>query len=191
MRGIRVWVQARAGLDLRIGGNHVGWYRTTRTDQALTQGATSMSDLFDFYPYAERFGVTRALPDSGRSREQILSELRTMATEEDAVWEEGRCSGTMYCGDRDHYAFLKEAFGLFAHQNALQRDMCPSATRFEGEIIAMALDLFHAGAVTDAEPAGMVTGGGTGSILHAVLAYRQHAAAQRGVTRPNLVKPET
>ena len=105
-----------------------------------------MSDLFDFYPYAERFGVTRALPDSGRSREEILTELRTMASEEDAVWEDGRCSGTMYCGDRDHYAFLKEAFGLFAHQNALQRDMCPSATRFEGEIIAMALDLIHAGA---------------------------------------------
>jgi sphinganine-1-phosphate aldolase len=54
----------------------------------------------------------------------------------------------------------------------------------------MALDLFHAGAVTDGDPAGLVTTGGTGSILHAVLAYREQAAA-RGVTRPNLVKPET
>ena len=36
---------------------------------------------------------------------------------------------------------------MFAHVNALQRDMCPSATRFEGEIIAMALDLMHADAV--------------------------------------------
>ena len=33
--------------------------------------------------------------------------------------------------------FLNEAFGLFAHVNVLQRDMCPSATKFEGEIIAM------------------------------------------------------
>ena len=106
-----------------------------------------MSDLFDFYPYAERYGVNREIPESGRSREEILGELREMATEEDAVWEDGKCSGTMYCGDRDHYGFLKEAFGLFAHQNALQRDMCPSATRFEGEIIAMALDLMHAGAL--------------------------------------------
>jgi glutamate/tyrosine decarboxylase-like PLP-dependent enzyme len=97
----------------------------------------------------------------------------------------------MYCGDRDHYAFLTEAFGLFAHQNALQRDMCPSATKFEGEIIAMVLDLMHADAVTDATPAGMVTSGGTGSILHAVLAYRDHAREERGVERPNFVKPET
>src|SRR4051794_41953762 len=106
-----------------------------------------MADLFDFYPYAERFGVNREIPQEGRSREEILTEMREMASEEDAVWEEGKCSGTMYCGDRDHYAFLKEAFGLFAHQNALQRDMCRSATRFEGEIIAMALALMHADAL--------------------------------------------
>ena len=115
-----------------------------------------MTDLFDFYPYAERYGVTRALLEHGRPREEILAQLREMAASEDEVWEAGGCSGTMYCGDHSHYAFLTEAFGLFAHQNALQRDMCPSATRFEGEIVAMALDLFHAGAVTDGEPAGMV-----------------------------------
>jgi glutamate/tyrosine decarboxylase-like PLP-dependent enzyme len=150
-----------------------------------------MTELFDSYPYAELFGVNRALPDDGRSREEILTELRTMAAEEDAVWEGGRCSGTMYCGDRDHYAFLKEAFGLFAHQNALQRDMCPSATRFEGEIIAMALDLFHADAIGDGEPAGMVTSGGSASIAQAMLAYREEGRAKRDIERPNVVKPET
>jgi glutamate/tyrosine decarboxylase-like PLP-dependent enzyme len=150
-----------------------------------------MADLFDSYPYKDRLDVNRALPEQGRPREQILDELRAMSTEEDRVWETGRCSGTMYCGDRSHYAFLTEAFGLFAHQNALQRDMCPSATKFEGEIIAMVLDLLHAAAVEDAQPAGMVTGGGTGSILHAILAYREHARVERGVERPNFVKPET
>ena len=150
-----------------------------------------MNDLFDFYPYAERYGVNREIPEGGRSREEILTELRTMAGEEDAVWEDGKCSGTMYCGDRDHYAFLKEAFGLFAHQNALQRDMCPSATRFEGEIIAMALDLMHAGELNGAEPAGMVTSGGSASIGQAVLAYREQGREARGIARPNLVKPET
>ena len=75
------------------------------------------------------------------SRDEVLAELHTMATEEDAFWETGKCSGTMYCGDHDHYHFMNEAFGLFAHVNVLQRDMCPSATKFEAEIIAMTLDL--------------------------------------------------
>lgn len=149
-----------------------------------------MSDLFDAYPYRDRFPVLRTLPETGRDRDEILAELRGLAAEEDATWEGGRCSGTMYCGDHEHYAFLTEVFGLFAHHNALQRDMCPSATRFEGEIIAMALDLFGADAVTDAEPAGMVTSGGTASILQAMLVYREHGR-QRGIRRPNVVKPET
>ena len=143
------------------------------------------------FPYADRFPVNRTLPEEGRSPAEVLEELRTMAEEEDAFWETGKCSGTMYSGDHEHYRFLNEAFGMFAHVNVLQRDMCPSATKLEGEIIAMALDLMHADAVEDGEPAGMVTSGGSGSILHAVLAYREHAAQHRGIDRPNFVKPET
>ena len=143
------------------------------------------------FPYTDRFTVNRTLPAAGRAREDVLAELETMAKEEDAFWETGKCSGTMYCGDHEHYDFMNEAFGRFAHVNALQRDMCPSQTKFEGEIIAMTLDLFHADAVTDTTPVGLVTTGGTGSIMHAVLAYREHAAQTRGVTAPNLIKPET
>jgi sphinganine-1-phosphate aldolase len=143
------------------------------------------------YPYVGRFETNRMLPDKGRPRDEILAELATMAAEEDAFWETGKCSGTMYCGDHEHYDFLTEAFGRFAHVNALQRDMCPSATKFEGEIIAMTLDMLHGGAVDDGTPVGIVTSGGTGSIMHAVLAYREHGRQERGITRPNIVKPET
>ena len=143
------------------------------------------------FPYADRFPINRRLPEHGRDPSEVLAELRTMATEENGTWETGRVSGTMYCGDHDHYAFMNEAFGLFAHTNILQRDLCPSATKMEAEVIAMALDLFHAGAVTDGEPAGLMTTGGTGSIMHAVLAMREMAARDRGVSRPNFVMPET
>lgn len=143
------------------------------------------------HPYAERYGVNRRIPEQGLPRDEILGQLREMATEEDRSWETGKVSGTMYCGDHEHYAFLNEAFGMYAHVNALQRDICPSQTRFEGEIIAMTLDMLHAEAVTDAEPVGIVTTGGTGSILHALVAYRDHARQTRGVDRPNFVKPET
>ena len=143
------------------------------------------------YPYKDRFEVNRALPERGRSHADILAELHAMAREEDAFWETGKCSGTMYCGDHGHYDFMTEAFGLFAHVNALQRDMCHSATRFEGEIIAMALDVLNGSAVGDGTPVGVVTTGGTGSILHAMLAYRERARQERGITRPNVIKPET
>ena len=143
------------------------------------------------YPYADRFGVQRTLPEQGRPRDEVLAELATMASEEDASWQSGKVSGSYYCGDTDHYGFMTKAFGLFAHVNALQRDVCPSATKFEGEIIAMALDMLGGGSIEGTTPGGIVTSGGTGSILHALLAYRDHARAERGITTPNVVKPET
>jgi len=143
------------------------------------------------YPYAQTHDVVRGMPSEGRSRASILQELAGFAHDEDRMWETGKCSGTMYCGDHEHYEFMGRAFELFAHVNALQRDMCPSMTKFEGEIIAMALDLLNAGAITGSEPAGLVTSGGSGSILHAVLAYREWTRDERGITQPNFVKPET
>jgi sphinganine-1-phosphate aldolase len=144
------------------------------------------------YRYAERYGVNHGMPDKGRPRGEILAELHEIAGAEDAFWQTGKCSGTIYCGDMEHYAFLKEAYGLYAHVNALQRDMCPSATRFEGEIIAMTLDMLHAEAARpSAEPAGAVTSGGTESILTALLLYREKARHERGLATPQVILPET
>ena len=118
--------------------------------------------------------------DRGSAARRGPAELHEIAKSEDAFWETGKCSGTMYCGDHEHYDYLTEAFGLFAHVNALQRDMCPSATKFEAEIISMTLDLFHSEAVSGSDPAGLVTTGGTGSIAHAMLAYREHGRRTGG-----------
>ena len=41
--------------------------------------------------------------------------MRMLAEEEDTSWESGRVSGTMYCGDHDHYSFMNDVFGLYAH----------------------------------------------------------------------------
>ncbi len=143
------------------------------------------------YPYSERFTVNRTMPAHGRDPKEVLDELRQIATEEDTTWESGQISGSYYCGDHAHYDFVSDAFAMFGHVNALQRDVCPSGTKFEGEIIAMTLDMLHADAVTDGTPGGIVTSGGTGSITHAMLAYRELARDQRGIAHPNVVKPET
>ncbi|MDH3211312.1 MAG: aspartate aminotransferase family protein [Myxococcales bacterium] len=157
--------------------------------------SSSKGPLGDLYPYADRLGVIDRLPETGRPREEILRELRQIAEEEDGSWQTGQCSGTMYCGDTSHYEFLNEVFSCYSHVNALQRDICPSATRFEGEIAAMALDLMHAeaaqGAGPDAKPCGAVTSGGTESILSAVLMYRDKFRAERGITAPEMILPVT
>jgi len=147
------------------------------------------------YPYAEEYGVIRDLPAEGRSTDEILKELRDIARKEDATWENGRCSGTMYSGDHEHYAFLNEVCALFSHVNSLQRDMCPSMTRFESDIIAMSCDIMHGEAVTEHNSAHKACGafgfGGTESIINPLLVYRDKAKEERGIDRPNIILPDT
>ena len=147
------------------------------------------------YPYADRYGVVRTLPEQGRPHEEILAEVREMAREEDAMWESGRCSGTMYSGSHPHYDFLNEVCARFSHVNALQRDMCPSMTRFESEILAMTLDLMHGAAVSEHDPkhkaCGAVSFGGTESIIDPMLVYRDKYRAEQGIERPKMIVPVT
>ncbi len=147
------------------------------------------------YPYAEEFGVIDRFPEEGRGHEAIVAQLRSMAEREDGTWENGKCSGSIYCGDHEHYALLNEVFALFSHTNALQRDMCPSMSRFESEIIAMTLDMLHGDAVTGRNAKHRACGalgfGGTESILNAMLAYRNLAQASRGITTPAMIWPDT
>jgi len=140
------------------------------------------------FPYNDEFEVHRTLPASGTAKDEILAMMGEIAARENVVWEGGHCSGTMYCGDHDHYDFLNEAFANFSYVNTLQRDMCPSATKFEAEVIAMTLDMLGASSLEGSRPGGLVTSGGSSSIAHAVLAYRE---GNPDIARANIIKPET
>lgn len=149
--------------------------------------------LRSLYPYAEEYGVVRELPETGTPADALLAQLKTISSKEDSAWEHGRCSGTMYCGDHDHYDFMNACFGEFSHVNAIQRDMCLSMNRFESEILAMALGLFHGEAVTQRDAShkacGAIGSGGTESILNAMLAARDRARIEKGIERPEMICP--
>jgi glutamate/tyrosine decarboxylase-like PLP-dependent enzyme len=143
----------------------------------------------EFYPYRHRFETVRRLPAAGRPRQEVLAELRWMADTEDEIGHRGQVSGSLYHGDPEHYAFLTEAFGMFAHANVLQRDMYPSATKFEAEIVAMTAAMLHGDPATGV--CGVLTGGGSESLLTQMLTYRDAARAERGVTEPEVIIPES
>src|SRR5579872_3769675 len=143
------------------------------------------SPLVDFYPYRDRFKTYHRFEPRGRDRQSILHELAAMAGEEDRMGDLGRVSGSIYHGGHEHYAFLTEAFRLFAHSNVLQRDMYPSATKLEAEIVAMTASMMHA-----EHAYGVVTFGGTESLINPMLAYRQ-AGREKGIDRPQVIVPVT
>lgn len=138
------------------------------------------------HPYAGRFPVHRTMPEHGVARSEILDTVAQMQKEEDAKADDGRVSGSIYSGDHEHYAFLTETFGHFAHANVMQRDMYPSATKMEAEIIAMTVDMLHG----DADTGGLNTSGGTESLVTAMLAYREWGR-EKGIEHPQIIMPVT
>jgi sphinganine-1-phosphate aldolase len=149
--------------------------------------STTSRPVSPLHPYAGRFEVHDTMPEQPVSREQILDELRQMSTEEDRKGDSGRVSGSIYSGDHDHYAFLTEAYSFYAHSNVLQRDMYPSATKLEAEIIAMTADMLHG----DDDTSGLVTSGGTESLVTAMLTYREWGRNTKGIDRPQIIMPVT
>ena len=151
--------------------------------------------LIDFYPYRSRFRTYHRLEPEGRDRKSILDELATMAGEEDRIADLGRVSGSIYHGGHDHYSFLTEAFRLFAHANVLQRDMYPSATKLEAEIVAMTASMLHGEAVPKHHPGeeacGVITFGGTESLINPMLVYRDWGRSEKGISEPEVIIPVT
>ncbi|KAL1995813.1 hypothetical protein VTN49DRAFT_679 [Thermomyces lanuginosus] len=134
-------------------------------------------------------GVTKhlRLPKEGWTSQQVRAELDKLSGMEHTRWEDGRVSGAVYHGGEDLVKLQTDAIGIFSVANPIHPDVFPGVRKMEAEIVAMVLGLFHA----PPDGAGVTTSGGTESILMACLAARQKAYAERGVTEPEMIIPET
>jgi glutamate/tyrosine decarboxylase-like PLP-dependent enzyme len=161
----------------------------------MSNGQESLNIFGDMHPYNKLFEIFTQLPKQGREEEEILKELTFMSGEENKLWQGGQCSGTMYHGGMEHYDFLNKVFSMFSYVNMLQRDLCPSMTKFEAEVLAMVGKMLHGEEVSKVnsmdEVAGAVTSGGTDSIFNAMFAYREWGRETKGITAPEVIAPLT
>ncbi|KAL8940090.1 MAG: hypothetical protein Q9216_002999 [Gyalolechia sp. 2 TL-2023] len=134
-------------------------------------------------------GISRylTLPKEGWTDQQVRSELDRLEQLDHTRWEDGRVSGAVYHGGNDLIKVQSEAFERFMVANPIHPDVFPGVRKMEAEIVAMVLALFNA----PPGAAGVATSGGTESILMACLSAREKAYAERGVTEPEMIIPDT
>lgn len=126
------------------------------------------------------------LPERGRPAAEVLRALREFGAD-DPDYRHGRLWSLVYWLDEDYDAFLGQAYQAFASANGLNPGAFRSLKRLESEVVAAAATLQHG----DAQVCGVVTSGGTESCLLAAKTYRDLARRTRGVTRPQMVLPES
>ncbi len=122
-----------------------------------------------------------AIPPHGESPESILAHIRDLKRA-DVAWQEGRAWSLVYYADDEHDRLLKAAHAELASANYLNPMAFPSLHRMEQEVVRMTAHMLHG----DEERVGVMTTGGTESILLALLGYRQRARTQM----PHIVAPE-
>ncbi|KAI0479239.1 pyridoxal phosphate-dependent transferase [Xylariaceae sp. FL0804] len=134
-------------------------------------------------------GGTRylTLPKEGWTDDAVRKELDALANMDHTRWEDGCVSGAVYHGEEKLLALQTEAYGKFTVANPIHPDVFPGVRKMEAEVVAMVLSLFHA----PPNAAGVSTSGGTESILMACYSARQKAYAERRVTEPEMILPET
>jgi glutamate/tyrosine decarboxylase-like PLP-dependent enzyme len=158
-------------------------------DQQAQAAADPMEKMREsLRPYAGRIEVFEQIPSEGRSRDEILDQIKQMSEEERGHWQSGKASGAVYQGADDHIEFLNSVYALQSQSNPLHLDIWPSGSKFEAEIVAMTAAMLGARPGDD-EIVGTVSSGGTESILLAMKAYRDRGRERDGIERAKIIAP--
>ena len=126
------------------------------------------------------------LGQQGRPVDDVIADL-TAKRSGDVRWADGKTFGMVYDGGPSVHEVAEQAARLYLHENALNTQAFPSLAAIQREVVGWTASLLHG----DEQVAGFLTSGGTESILCAVLAARERALAERGVTAPEVVLCES
>lgn len=129
-----------------------------------------------------------ALPTQGMSLKAVLAEAETRR-KKDTQWatKSSLMSGAVYMADDSHYNLLCSIYSTFAHSNPLHADAFPSVARMETEVVSMTAELLGGGDGGNPDVCGLMTSGGTESILTAIRASRDYMRATRGISQPEMI----
>ncbi|KAL9671116.1 hypothetical protein QQ045_008682 [Rhodiola kirilowii] len=141
---------------------------------------------------SKRDSWTKELPFKGL-HEGVIEKMKVLKSN-DVAWQ-GKCSGTVYIGGSEsegHFSIINEACSMFAHTNPLHMDVFQSVVRFEAEVVAMTAALLGSSEnASGGQICGNMTSGGTESILLAVKSSRDYMKSKKGITRPEMIIPES
>jgi sphinganine-1-phosphate aldolase len=128
-----------------------------------------------------------SIPSLGEHPDLILQQIRAMK-QQDVAWKEGRVWSLVYYANEEHDQLLRDAHSELFSSNYLNPLAFKSLHRMEQEVVRMTAQMLHG----DEKTVGVMSSGGTESILLAMFCYRQRARKLHPhITKPEVVLPVT
>jgi len=130
---------------------------------------------------------TLELPKQGISEEAIRGKVAKWQKVDYKIYGEKKITGCLYYNEGEKlHTLVKDIAKDYLYVNPLHFDLFPTANQMEGEIISMVKKLYHG----DDNACGLITSGGTESIMTAMLAYREWGK-KNGIEEAEIVAPVT
>ena len=107
------------------------------------------------------------LPENGRDKQELLGEMQQFR-KNDPAWKKGKVWSLVYRANEEHTNFLKEAYTMYFSENGLNPIAFKSLKNFEHQVVRMSANLMGG----DENTVGVMTSGGTESIMLAIKTYR-------------------
>jgi sphinganine-1-phosphate aldolase len=125
------------------------------------------------------------LPEVGIAADEVLQSVQELHRADPYEAPEGKAWGGVY-HDHSHHPQLQQlqadVWRDYNASNALYPGSWPSLQKYEAELVYMVVDLLNG----DDNACGLLTSGGSESIMVAALGYRE-LAKQRGIDKPEIV----
>ena len=127
------------------------------------------------------------IPQKGVDHDALINGLQGMRAD-DADWRHGKVFSLVYHAGDEHEALLKAAAEAYFCENGLNPMAFKSLKRMEHEVVRMAANLLNG----DEDTVGVMTTGGTESLLMAIKTYRDRARKEKPwIRNPEMVLPAT
>lgn len=124
------------------------------------------------------------LPENGINN--VMQKIEHWAKRDMKFQYGGRISGSVYHGGDEINQIAINAMKHYTFANPLHPDVFPSVRQMESELVQITINLYHG----SSQVCGLLTSGGTESLLLAVLAYREWGKL-RGIDEPEIIAPDT
>ncbi|GAB6018870.1 Sphingosine-1-phosphate lyase 1 [Chamberlinius hualienensis] len=155
-------------------------YFQQKIQDAVTGMTEEVQSYYNGLPFIE------TLPDHGWEKDKIFQKTDEYNSLGLGDWSKGRVSGTVYNYQSDLVEVTTGVYNKCAWTNPLHMDVFPGIFKMEAEVVRMVCNMFNGGP----ETCGVISTGGTESILLACKAYRDRAL-KLGIKEPQIVAPMT
>lgn len=126
------------------------------------------------------------IPQEGKSKAEIMAALHAYKAN-DLDWQAGKVFAYTYDPGDEPREVVKEAYGMYLTENALDPTAVPSLLKLETDVVRATITLLGG----DENVVGNMSSGGTESIMLAVKTARDHARAEKGITAPQMIVSST